>query len=60
MYAVIFQAEIDELDERNYAMAAELWQLAIDRCGCIEFTSATEGTREIASSYLRDRVQIEQ
>jgi heme-degrading monooxygenase HmoA len=51
MYAVIFTATTKELDMEYAEMAAHLRELAIAKYGCTEFTSCTEGNREIAISY---------
>lgn len=51
MYAVIFRAEIKELDEEYSLMAAQLRELALNEYGCVEFTACTEGDYEIAISY---------
>ena len=51
MYAVIFKAEVKELDESYSEMAERMRKLAINEYGCIEFTSCTEGNSEIAISY---------
>ena len=58
MYAVIFRAEINELDEAYADMAARMRDLAINEYGCVEFTAVTEGKREIAISYWDDQEQI--
>lgn len=60
MYAVIFRAEINKLDSHYSEMAAQMRQLAINRYGCKEFTSVTEGNHEIAISYWEDQEQIKQ
>ena len=48
MYAVIFRAEINKTDSAYSEMAAQMRDLAKNKYGCIEFTSVTEGTNEIA------------
>ena len=58
MYAVIFRAEINELDETYFEIAARLRDLALSSYGCIEFTSAMEGKEEIAISYWENEAQI--
>lgn len=58
MYAVIFRAEINELDEVYAETAARLRDLALSKYGCIEFTAVTEGSQEIAISYWDDQDQI--
>ncbi|MCP5005720.1 MAG: antibiotic biosynthesis monooxygenase [Planctomycetes bacterium] len=60
MYAVIFRAEINDLDKSYSEMAAKMRDLAINKYGCIEFTSATEGMQEIAISYWLHLEQIKQ
>ena len=51
MYAVIFKAEINKLDSRYSEMASRMRELAINKYGCTEFISVTEGTQEIEISY---------
>ena len=51
MYAVIFTAEILELDEEYGETAAMLRQRAIDEFGCRAFTAVTEGRQEVAISH---------
>ena len=51
MHAVIFRAEINELDSEYYAMAESLRELAINDYGCVEFTSIAENNSEITISY---------
>ncbi len=58
MYAVIFRAEVNQLDSRYSEMASKMRTVAISEYGCIEFTSVTEGTQEIAISYWQDLEQI--
>ncbi len=60
MYAVIFRAEIKELDESYSDMAAKMRSLAIDKYGCSEFTAVTEGKQEIAVSYWENKELINQ
>jgi len=60
MYAVIFRAEINELDETYSVMAAQMRELAINKYHCAEFTAVTEGTQEIAISYWQNQEQIKQ
>ena len=55
MYAVIFRAEINEVDAAYSKMAAKLRSLAIDKYGCSEFTAVTEDTHEIAISYWENQ-----
>lgn len=51
MYAVIFRAEIAQLDETYFATAKRMRELALARYGCLEFVASMEGTCEIAISY---------
>ena len=51
MYAVIFRAKINQLDEEYSATAARMRELAIEKYGCTEFVATTEGNSEIAISY---------
>ena len=57
-YAVIFIAEIAELDAEYVATAEHLRQLALNDYGCLEFTSFREGNREVAISYWDREEQI--
>ena len=58
MYAVIFRAQIRELDTGYIDMAARLRERAIDEFGCLEFTACTEGDTEMAISYWPDLAHI--
>ncbi len=58
MYAVIFRAEMAELDEHYERMASRMRHIAMTEYGCREFTSCTEGDREIAISYWDSEEQI--
>jgi len=60
MYAAIFREEINKLDSRYSEMASQMRELAINKYGCTEFTSVTEGTKEIAISYWKHQEQIKQ
>jgi heme-degrading monooxygenase HmoA len=60
MFVVIFRAEIAVLDGEYLQMATHLRDLALDRYGCIEFNSFTEGNQEIALSYWKSEAQIKQ
>lgn len=59
MYAVIFKAKIASFDEEYSAMAARMRELAIEKYGCIEFVSCTEGLNEIAVSYWPTKESIQ-
>lgn len=58
MFAVIFKAEINELDAEYTEVAERMRNLAINEYGCTEFTALTEGDTEIAISYWEDDDQI--
>jgi len=58
MYAVIFRAEIAELEDEYGRIAERLRELALNRYGCSEFVSVSEGSREIAISYWQSETQI--
>jgi heme-degrading monooxygenase HmoA len=58
MYAVIFRAEINQLDQHYAEMAARLRDLAIAEYGCSDFVAVTEGRQEIALSYWDNLEQI--
>ena len=60
MYAVIFRAEINELDDTYSKMAARMRELAINKYKCTDFISVIEGTQEIAISYWKNQHQIKQ
>ena len=51
MYAVIFHAEIAQLDDEYFVTAKQMRELAINEYGCLDFVATTEGAREIAISY---------
>lgn len=58
MYAVIFKAEIHQLDQEYSDTAARLRNLAIEKYGCLDFVATTEGHQEIAISYWETLEQI--
>ncbi len=51
MYAVIFRAEVQALDEEYLATAERLRSLAFEQFGCLDFISSAEGDTEVAISY---------
>lgn len=51
MFAVIFHAEIAQLDDDYFATAKQMRELAMTQYGCLDFVATTEGEREIAISY---------
>jgi heme-degrading monooxygenase HmoA len=58
MYAVIFRATIEALDEDYARVAGRMRDLAISEYGCLEFVSVTEGGEEVAISYWETEEQI--
>lgn len=59
MYAVIFTATVLKLDEEYTVTAERLRTLAFEQYNCIDFTSCTEGSREIAISYWHSEADIQ-
>ncbi|MCU7828001.1 MAG: antibiotic biosynthesis monooxygenase [Candidatus Thiodiazotropha sp. (ex Myrtea sp. 'scaly one' KF741663)] len=59
MYAVIFKAQIKQLDETYRQTAAQLRELAEKQYGCREFVSITQDAHEIAISYWDSLAQIQ-
>ena len=58
MYAVIFKATVAKFDAEYFSTAEHLRKLAIEKYGCQDFVSATEGKEEIAISYWETLQQI--
>ena len=58
MYAVIFRAEINQLDQAYTEMAARMRDIAKSKYGCTEFISLSEGNQEMAISYWDNVEQI--
>ena len=58
MYAVIFKAEINELDNEYFVTAKNMRERAQKEYGCIEFCSSSEKEYEIAVSYWETLEQI--
>ena len=58
MYAVIFKAEINIIDNAYLDTATHMRELALSKYGCVEFTSSTEGNKEIAISYWNNKEDI--
>ncbi len=59
MFAVIFHAEIAQLDETYFATAKNMRELALAEYGCLDFVATTEGMREIAISYWPSLAHIQ-
>ena len=51
MYAVIFKATFNQLDDAYTRYARQLRELAMSKYGCTDFTSVCEGNQEITLSY---------
>lgn len=58
MYAVIFTARIDHLDDEYARVAKRMRDRAMGEYGCLEFVSVTQGDQELAVSYWSDLEQI--
>jgi heme-degrading monooxygenase HmoA len=58
MYAVIFRAELKEIDESYFETASRLRELAVTKYACAGFTSVNEGNKEISISYWNSKEQI--
>jgi len=58
-YAVIFQAELAEVDDEYATTAKQLRDLALRQYGCRKFTAVTEDKQEIAISYWDSLEQIQ-
>jgi heme-degrading monooxygenase HmoA len=58
VFAVIFRAEVADLDAEYAEVAARMRDIAMRDYGCREFTSCTEGSQEIAISYWDNEDQI--
>ncbi len=60
MFAVIFRAEIKNLDAEYNEMAKKMRDLALNQFGCKEFIAITEGDYEVAISYWDNEEQIKE
>ncbi|MDH5784135.1 MAG: hypothetical protein OEZ16_00835 [Chromatiales bacterium] len=58
MYAVIFRAEINIIDESYTDTAIRMRGLAKTRYGCTEFISFLEDNQELSISYWKSEEQI--
>lgn len=58
VYAVIFSAEIGELDEDYAQTAVTLRERAMQQYGCVAFESVTENGRELTVSHWRSLEDI--
>ena len=58
MYAVIFRATINKLDEAYSKTASRMRELALNEYGCSGFFSVTEGNQEISISYWKEQKSI--
>lgn len=51
MYAVIFKAVVKQFDQQYEDMLVELRALSVNKYGCIDIQSVTEGENEVTISY---------
>lgn len=58
MFAVIFKAQIAQLDNEYFKTASRMRELAIGQYGCKDFVSVVEGDNEISISYWDNMEQI--
>ena len=58
MYAVIFRAEIAELDDTYREMSARLRKLAFENYDCVDFVSVTENGLDLTISYWKSLEDI--
>ncbi len=58
MYAVIFRAKVAGMDKEYSRTAERMRQRAIEKYGCTEFVSVSEGDEEISISYWETQEQI--
>lgn len=60
MYAVIFKAKINVLDDNYSKTSLRMRELAMSKYGCTEFIAVSENGYEIALSYWSDLEKIKQ
>ncbi len=58
MYAVIFTADLNVLDDEYYETANKMRDLAINEYGCINIISVTENNQEVTISYWPNTKKI--
>jgi len=58
MYAVIFRAQVAELDDEYRQVVKRMRQLASEKYGCTGFVAVSEGGEEMAISYWDNEEQI--
>lgn len=58
MYAVIFKAKTNNMNNTYYETAARMRKLAIKKYACSEFVSVTENDQEISISYWNNLSDI--
>ena len=59
MYAVIFKAKINVVDDSYVKTAKRMRELAIKEYGCTDFIAVTENNVEIAISYWNNQQDIQ-
>jgi len=60
MYAVIFKAVVKQFDQQYEAMLVELRALSVNKYGCIDIQSVTEGENDVTISYWNNLEDIKQ
>ena len=58
MFVVIFEAEINKLDQEYSKMVAELKELAFSDYNCQDYRSYLEGNKEITLTFWKSRDDI--
>jgi heme-degrading monooxygenase HmoA len=59
MFAVIFRAQVNKLDDAYTKMVVQMREKAMSQYGCTELVSTTEGELEITISYWDSLEQIQ-
>ncbi len=60
MYAVIFKAKSNTLDNEYITMANRMRELAIEKYGCTDFISVSENDIELTISYWKSEEDIKE
>ena len=58
MYAVIFRANVGELDQEYSETIERMKLLAFEEYGCLEFYALTDGEKRVAISYWQSEEDI--
>jgi heme-degrading monooxygenase HmoA len=59
MYAVIFTAQLGELDQVYFDTIKRMRELAQQEYGCLKFLSLSEGNHEVSISYWETQEHIQ-